>query len=115
MRAHAAASAVASHGSTTPPTQAPSPNMATKSLASNCSGVTEPGKFGNAKPSGVGRSVVAIGRDNCGAESVAPPEQPAMMSVVAHTKPDNSARGLRMTLLAIQESELYCDEQGQTQ
>ena len=58
MRAHAAASAVGTQGSTLPPTHAPPANIATRSFTSNVSELTEAGKFGNEKPSVSGRRVV---------------------------------------------------------
>ena len=58
MRAHAAASAVGTHGSTLPPTHAPPANIATRSLASKVSALTDAGKLGNENPSVSGRRVV---------------------------------------------------------
>ena len=58
MRAQAAASAVGTQGSTLPPTHAPPANIATRSLTSNVSALTDAGKFGNEKPSVSGRRVV---------------------------------------------------------
>ena len=61
IRAHAAASAVGLHGSATPLTQASAPNMETKSVAPNSSGVAALGKLANENPFGTGRSSVATG------------------------------------------------------
>ena len=71
MRAHAAASAVATHGLAIPSTHTCAPNMSNNSRSPKAAGVAEAGKLGNEKPSGVGRNVVATDSTNTGAP---PPE-----------------------------------------
>ena len=109
MRAHAAASAVATHGVLTSSTHASTPNIANKSASPNPIGVADAGKLGKENPSGAGRSSVAIGMVSCGADAPPPPPPPEhaeIASTIVQAIPRNVSRFFGMKLSAIQESEL---------
>ena len=110
MRAHAAASAVATQGVLTPSTQASAPNIANRSASPNPIGVADAGKLGKENPSGVGRSSVAIGMVSCGAESPPPPPEHAeIASTIVLAIPINVSRFLGITLPAIRATEPFDD------
>ena len=110
MRAHAAASAVATHGVLTPSTQASAPNIANKSASPNPIGVPDAGKLGKENPSGEGRNSVAIGVVSCGADSPPlPPEHAEIASTNVLAIPNNVSRFFSMELRVIEAAEPFDD------
>ena len=109
MRAHAAASAVATQGVLTPSTQASAPNIANRSASPNPIGVADAGKLGKENPSGVGRSSVAIGMVSWGADCPPPPEHAEIASTIVLAIPINVSRLLGITLPAIRATEPFDD------